>query len=301
MSLSLLASNNAQTVLSSGISSTATTLTVNTGTGSLFPSPVSGVSFFKLTLIDAATGTLTEIVHVTQRSGDTMTIVRSQEGTSPRIWSANDIAANMMTAGTLSYMLENFQPTNANLTSLANLSGLADRMPYFTAAETMALATITAAGRSLVGQATPESMLTYLGGLKATNNLSEILAEGSAAQALTRTNIGLGTAAVANVGTGDNQIPDMNSFASGTNWCELPSRKIMQWGSYTGSSSSGTINFPVPFITNPGPVVIGLRGTSLDTSVAAIIQDDTNALSKTSFSFKRVGSQVRFNWFCIEA
>ncbi|HGK4852396.1 TPA: hypothetical protein ACJ2X1_003842, partial [Yersinia enterocolitica] len=101
MALTLLSANNASTVLSAGISASATTLTVNTGTGGLFPSPVSGTSFFKLTLIDAATGTLTEIVHVTARTGDTMTIVRGQEGTTNRIWSANDIAANMMTAGTL--------------------------------------------------------------------------------------------------------------------------------------------------------------------------------------------------------
>ncbi|WP_244321983.1 tail fiber protein [Pectobacterium odoriferum] len=33
-----------------------------------------------------------------------MTIERGQEGTAARIWSANDIAANMMTAGTLSYL-----------------------------------------------------------------------------------------------------------------------------------------------------------------------------------------------------
>ena len=102
MALSLLAANNAQTVLAAGISSTATSLTVNTGTGTLFPSPATGTSFFKLTIIDAATGTLTEIVHVTARNGDVFTIQRGQEGTVPRAWSANDIAANMMTAGTLS-------------------------------------------------------------------------------------------------------------------------------------------------------------------------------------------------------
>ncbi len=101
MALTLLSANNASTVLSAGISASATTLTVNTGTGGLFPSPVSGTSFFKLTLVDSATGTLTEIVHVTARTGDTMTIVRGQEGTTNRLWSANDIAANMMTAGTL--------------------------------------------------------------------------------------------------------------------------------------------------------------------------------------------------------
>lgn len=104
MALQLLAANNAQSVLAAGISASATSLTLNTGTGALFPSPVSGVSFFKLTLIDAATGQLSEIVHVTAKSGDVLTIVRGQEGTSSRAWSANDIAANMLTAGTISLL-----------------------------------------------------------------------------------------------------------------------------------------------------------------------------------------------------
>ncbi|MEH5014106.1 hypothetical protein [Phytobacter diazotrophicus] len=104
MALTLLTANNAQTVLAAGISASATTLTVNTGTGSLFPSPVSGTSYFKLTLIDATTGQLTEIVHVTARTGDTMTISRAQEGTTARAWSANDIAANMLTAGTIALL-----------------------------------------------------------------------------------------------------------------------------------------------------------------------------------------------------
>lgn len=106
MALTLLAANNAQTVLASGISALATTMTVNTGTGALFPFPSSGVSYFKLTHVDAATGQLTEIVHVTARTGDTMTISRGQEGTTARAWSANDIAANMMTAGTLSLLAQ---------------------------------------------------------------------------------------------------------------------------------------------------------------------------------------------------
>jgi len=104
MALTLLAANNAQTVLAAGISASATTLTVNTGTGSLFPTPVSGTSFFKLTIVDAATGQLTEILHVTARSGDTMTVSRAQEGTTARAWSANDIVANMLTAGTIALL-----------------------------------------------------------------------------------------------------------------------------------------------------------------------------------------------------
>ncbi|WP_312773360.1 glycine-rich domain-containing protein [Atlantibacter hermannii] len=116
MALTLLAANNAQTVLAAGISSSATSITVNTGTGALFPAPVSGTSYFKLTLVDAATGSLTEIVHVTARSGDVMTIQRGQEGTTARAWSANDLAANMMTAGSFDALLQK----QSNLGDLEN-------------------------------------------------------------------------------------------------------------------------------------------------------------------------------------
>ncbi|WP_445446573.1 hypothetical protein [Citrobacter freundii] len=163
MALSLLAANNAQTVLAAGISSTATSLTVSTGTGTLFPSPVAGTSFFKLTIIDAATGSLTEIVHVTARAGDVFTIQRGQEGTVPRAWSANDIAANMMTAGTLSYILGNFQPLDPTLTALAALVGVANKLPYFNGDDTAALTDLTQVGRDIIGKNTIADILTYLG------------------------------------------------------------------------------------------------------------------------------------------
>lgn len=163
MALQLLAANNAQSVLAAGISASATSLTLNTGTGALFPSPVSGTSFFKLTLIDAATGSLTEIVHVTARAGDVFTIQRGQEGTVPRAWSANDIAANMMTAGTLNYILANFQPLDATLTALAGLATGANKLPYFTGTDTAAQTDLTSVGRDIIGKNTIADILTYLG------------------------------------------------------------------------------------------------------------------------------------------
>lgn len=163
MALTLLAANNAQTVLAAGISSSATSLTVNTGTGSLFPSPVSGTSFFKLTLVDAATGLITEIVHVTARSGDVMTVERAQEGTAARSWSANDIAANMITAGTITYILGNFQPLDVTLTALAGLATGANKLPYFTGVDVMALTDISQTGRDILGKASADAVNQYLG------------------------------------------------------------------------------------------------------------------------------------------
>ena len=117
MALTLLAANNAQTTIAAAINATATTVSLAAGTGTLFPAPVSGTSYFKLTLIDAATEQLTEIVHVTARSGDSLTILRGQEGTTARAWSANDIAANMLTAGSIALLAQYNTPDFKNATS----------------------------------------------------------------------------------------------------------------------------------------------------------------------------------------
>lgn len=106
MAIKLLVNNNAMSILATGISASATVITVSSGSGVLFPQPVPGESYFKLTIVDAATKTISEIMHVTSVSGDVMTVIRGQEGTTPRVWSTNDIVANMMTAGTFTSCLQ---------------------------------------------------------------------------------------------------------------------------------------------------------------------------------------------------
>ena len=77
--------NNATTTLASGITNSATSLTVASGTGTLFPT-LTGSQYFYCTLQGAA-GTPIEIVQVTARSTDTFTIVRAQDGTSASAFS----------------------------------------------------------------------------------------------------------------------------------------------------------------------------------------------------------------------
>mgnify|MGYP002507123569 CR=1 FL=1 len=125
MALKLLAANNASTVLAAGINNTQTTMRVREGTGDMFPQPVPGESFFILTFVDAATGTVNEIVNVTARDGDNFTIKRAQEWTDSRAWSANDQCINMVTAGTIKHIVDNYQPLKSQLTSLGNLSPIA--------------------------------------------------------------------------------------------------------------------------------------------------------------------------------
>lgn len=57
-----------------------------------------------------------------------------------------------------------------------------------------------------------------------------------------------GTSAYRDVGTGTNQIPDMNSFTSSSNWMKLPSGKIIQMGFFSTTTAGNTIiNLPIPF------------------------------------------------------
>ena len=67
--------NNASSTLASSILSSATTVTVATGEGAEFPTLTAG-QFFMATLVSSAN---IEVVKVTARSGDVMTVVRAQE------------------------------------------------------------------------------------------------------------------------------------------------------------------------------------------------------------------------------
>ena len=101
----LLFANNAKTTLAGAITNVATTALLASGSGALFPSPSAG-QYFCLTFVDAATGLLNEIVHVTARSGDTITMVRAQEGTTALAWLSGDSAGNFWTAGSASALAQ---------------------------------------------------------------------------------------------------------------------------------------------------------------------------------------------------
>lgn len=98
----LLADNNAQTTLGSALSSSATVLTMDTGTGDLFPSP-TGDEYFNLTLFSGVTDSITpnEIVQCISRTGDSCTVVRATQGTTALNWAIGDNVGNFFTAGDL--------------------------------------------------------------------------------------------------------------------------------------------------------------------------------------------------------
>lgn len=96
--MTLKLSNNATSYLASVLGSSATTLTLVAGGGALFPALAAGDYFF-LTIANVS-GTF-EIVKVTARTGDSMTIVRAQEGTTAIPFTPGAKVELRVTAGNL--------------------------------------------------------------------------------------------------------------------------------------------------------------------------------------------------------
>lgn len=78
--------NNASTTVPAAVSSTATSFVVATGTGNLFPA-LGASDYFYATLQDVNNNL--EIVKVTARVDDTMTVLRGQENTLAIPFAAN--------------------------------------------------------------------------------------------------------------------------------------------------------------------------------------------------------------------
>ena len=116
--MAALYTNNASTILASGITNSATSLTVQTGNGAKFPNPTSP-DYFMCTL-QGVSGTPIEIIKVTARSTDTFTIVRAQEGTTASAFNANDIVELRVTAGEMTNLAT--AGANSNITSLTGLT-----------------------------------------------------------------------------------------------------------------------------------------------------------------------------------
>lgn len=79
--------NYASTTLAAGITTSATTITLASGGGSLFPSLSAG-DYFYGTLVDSSNNL--EIVLVTARSTDTLTVTRAQDGSTARAFLTGD-------------------------------------------------------------------------------------------------------------------------------------------------------------------------------------------------------------------
>jgi hypothetical protein len=104
--------NNATTTLASSITSSATSIPLAVGTGALFPAVTTASgNFFYATLVDSSNNI--EIVKVTNRATDTLTVVRGQDGTTAKAYIGGDKLELRPTAGALADL-----GTGMNITDL---------------------------------------------------------------------------------------------------------------------------------------------------------------------------------------
>lgn len=95
--------NFARSKLTVGISTGATTITITGASGALFPALTAG-QYFYATIENAA---LTrEIVKVTARTGDTLTVTRAQDNTTALAWNAGDTFALRFNAAAIADVLD---------------------------------------------------------------------------------------------------------------------------------------------------------------------------------------------------
>lgn len=95
--MQVIYNNFASGILLSDILAADLTLTLDTGQGAFFPDPIPGVEYCVLVLEDI--GGVKEVVWMTERVLDVLTITRGQEGTTPQDFVAGSRVELRATAG----------------------------------------------------------------------------------------------------------------------------------------------------------------------------------------------------------
>jgi len=199
--------NNAESTLDSAISAVDTGLAVVAGDGTLFPT-LGGGDYFYMTITD--TDGSFEVVKVTARSNDSMTIVRAQEGTSARSAAAG---ASCELRITNQGLLDKFAEDNlsANIVDLSYLEQIG-------AAKVLG----SVAGGD-VSQLSASSVLDMVGSTRGSllyRGASgwSILSPGTSGQLLKANGAGADPAWVTGVLVSDGDKGDITVSSSGTSW-----------------------------------------------------------------------------------
>ena len=108
--MQFIAADFIQTTLSAAATSTDTSLSITSATG--IPALVDGQAL-PITLINAATQSVYEIVYVTAISGTTLTVLRGQEGTVAQDWSIGDLVKSCRTSGTTGSVVGTLVPAGS--------------------------------------------------------------------------------------------------------------------------------------------------------------------------------------------
>jgi hypothetical protein len=136
-----LFTDNANSALAAGISSTATALSLTSGGGALFPNPNTALGQnFTFTLVKNGNTAIYEVCNCTQRSTDTFAVItRGLEGTTALSWNAGDYVYKYPTAGDMQ-QFQQADDVQANQTNFAVDTGTANA---YVAALTPALLALT--------------------------------------------------------------------------------------------------------------------------------------------------------------
>ena len=154
---------------------------------------------------------------------------------------------------------------------------------YFDMLQEELCSVVEASGASLE-KARHDQLLTALRALLLSrkNPFGDIKSDGTVKTALE--NLGLGEAAKRDVGTGENQIPDMAAFASSlssTGFQKLPSGLIIQWGIVSGASNY-TVTYPVTF-PNRSLALLAVPHTTSVAGISAMGIANCSDISKSQF------------------
>ncbi len=149
--MGVILKNNATSTITTAISASDVGLAVAAGTGSIFPVLGTG-DYFYATLVSS--GGTYEVIKVTARVGDTMTIVRAQEGTTAQSFASGSRFELRVTAASITdfsldmtgAVIRSFRDKLGDFVSVKDFGAVGDGITDDTAAIVAALAALAGGG-----------------------------------------------------------------------------------------------------------------------------------------------------------
>ena len=266
--MAVILANNANGKLAASITAAATTFALQTGHGDRFPSPAPG-DWFPLTMV-RDTGEI-EICKCTDRTGDILTVVRSQEGTIAKTF---DPGARVSLRITNAVFSEIFGVThNVAVMALAALTPVADRLMYFTDDDTAGLTALTGFARSLLDDADAETMRATLGlgsaSLRTALGTNELYSRDSIVGMVAQL-AGVPTGSI--IESGSNANGSYLKFADGTMICA----KLHRFPANSNNNAGTVISYPATFASVT--TVLGSSSTiaSASTGSSTVVEAQPN-------------------------